>query len=166
MTPGAEASVSTRHADSLKALGLFRGTNNGYEFPLNDNGTIQPNVSATVNGYYANVIKAYEQDPSRYITVEYNFGECSDSIVEKITVENVTAPVAGEKPNYKWSVRGTGDQMNTAKNNENYGVRNGMQWMTDDWDYVFPNDTFVPGKTYYWFVCGNDTGKSSTGSTD
>ena len=123
-------------------------TNNGYEFPLIDNGTIQPNVSATVNGYYANVIKAYEQDPSRYITVEYDFGECSDSIVEKITVENVTAPVAGEKPNYNCSVRGSGYQMNTAKNNENYGVRNGMQWMTDDWDYVFPNDTFVPGKTY------------------
>lgn len=124
-------------------------TNNGYEFPVYDNGSsIIPDVSATVNGYYADVIKAYDQDPSRYITVEYNFGECSDSVVNSIIVENVTPPVAGQKPDYNWSVRGTGYQMNTAKNNENYGVRNGMQWMTGDWDYVFPNDTFVPGKTY------------------
>jgi len=123
-------------------------TNEGYEFPLIDTGTIQPNVTATVNGYSANVIKAYEQDPSRYITVEYNFGECVDSVVEKITAENVTAPVAGQKPDYNWSVRGTGYHMNTAKNNETYGVRNGMQWWTGDWDYVFPTDTFVPGETY------------------
>ena len=123
-------------------------TNEGNEFPLVDVGTIQPDVTATVNGYSANVSKGYDQDPSRYITVEYNFGECSDSVVENITVENVTEPVAGQKPSYNWSIRGTGYQMNTSKNNETYGVRNGMQWMTGDWDYVYPTDTFVPGETY------------------
>ena len=135
-------------------------TNNGYEFPLIDNGTIQPNVSATVNGYYANVIKAYEQDPSRYITVEYNFGECSDSIVEKITVENVTAPVAGEKPNYNYSIRGGGYQMNTAKNayediywknppEQWYFIKNGIGWydLTKN-DWVYEHETFIAGHEY------------------
>jgi len=135
-------------------------TNNGYEFPLIDNGTIQPNVSATVNGYYANVIKAYDQDSSRYITVEYNFGECSDSIVEKITVEKVTAPVAGEKPNYNYSIRGGGYQMNTAKNayediywknppEQWYFIKNGIGWydLTKN-DWVYEHETFIAGHEY------------------
>ena len=121
----------------------------GYEFLTYDNGvSIQPNVATYVNNYDANVCKCYEQDPARYITVEYFFGICNDSVVENIIIENVTEPVAGQKPNYDWSIRGNGYQMNTSKNNETYGVRNGMQWMTGDWDYVFPTDTFVPGKTY------------------
>ena len=121
----------------------------GYEFLTYDNGvSIQPNVAAYVNNYDANVYKCYEQDPARYITVEYFFGICNDSVVENIIIENVTEPVAGQKPNYDWSIRGNGYQMNTTKNNETYGVRNGMQWWTGDWDYVFPTDTFVPGETY------------------
>ncbi len=135
-------------------------TNNGYEFPLIDNGTIQPNVSATVNGYYATVYKAYEQDPSRYITVEYNFGECSDSVVENIIIENVTAPVAGEKPNYNWSIRGSGYQMNTAKNayediywknppEKWYYIKNGLGWFdVTDFDWVYENETFIAGHEY------------------
>ena len=135
-------------------------TANGYEFPLTDNGTVQPNVSATVNGYSATVIKAYDQDPSRYITVEYNFGECNDSVVEQIIVENVTAPVAGQKPCYNWSVRGTGYQMNTAKNayydvywknppEKWYYIKNGIGWFDmTEWDWVYENETFIPGHEY------------------
>ena len=70
-------------------------TTDGNEFTLYDNGvSIVPNVSATVNGYYANVIKAYDQDPSRVIVVEYDFGMCNDSVIENITVVDVTEPVA------------------------------------------------------------------------
>ena len=124
-------------------------TNNGYEFPTYDDGiSIQPGVNAYVNSYAANMTKAYEQDPSRYITVEYNFGEVNDSVIENIIVENVTEPVAGQMPNYNWSVRGNGYQMDSSRNNENYGVRNGLQWWTEDWDYVYPTDTFVPGEKY------------------
>ena len=137
-------------------------TNEGYEFPLIDVGTIQPGVNATVNGYTATVRKAYDQDPDRYITVEYNFGECSDSVVNSIIVENVTPPVAGEKPNYNWSIRGTGYQMDTSKNayydvywknppEKWYYVKNGISWwdVTDGgYDYVYENDTFIPGHEY------------------
>ena len=135
-------------------------TNEGYEFPLIDVGTIQPSVNATVNGYTATVHKAYEQDPSRYITVEYNFGECSDSVVNNIIVENVTPPVAGEKPNYTYSVRGTGYQMNTAKNayydaywknppEKWYYIKNGIGWFDmTDWDWVYENETFIAGHEY------------------
>ena len=136
-------------------------TNEGYEFPLYDNGSsIMPDVNAYVNNYAAKVIKAYDQDPSRYITVEYNFGECSDSIVEKITVENVTAPVAGQKPNYNWSIRGTGYQMDTTKNayydvywknppEQWYYIKNGLGWFdVTDYDWVYENETFIAGHEY------------------
>mgnify|MGYP004505780813 CR=1 FL=1 len=138
-------------------------TASGNEFQLYDNGSsIVPDVSATVNGYYASVIKAYDQDPSTYITVEYNFGECNDSVVENITVENVIAPVAGEKPNYSYSIRGNGYQMDTSKNafldvywknpsEKWYYVKNGISWwdVTDGgYDYVYENDTFIPGHQY------------------
>ena len=135
-------------------------TNNGYEFPLIDVGTIQPDVTATVNGYSANVIKAYDQDPSRYITVEYNFGECNDSVVENIIIENVTAPVAGEKPNYNWSIRGNGYQMDTSKNayydaywknppEQWYYIKNGLGWFdVTDYDWVYENETFIAGHEY------------------
>ena len=136
-------------------------TKSGYEFQLYDNGSsVVPDVSATVNGYYANVIKAYDQDPSRYVTVEYDFGECSDSIVEKITVEKVTAPVAGEKPNYNYSIRGGGYQMNTAKNayediywknppEQWYFIKNGIGWydLTKN-DWVYEHETFIAGHEY------------------
>ena len=137
-------------------------TASGYEFPLIDNGTIQPDVSATVNGYYARVIKAYDQDPSTYITVEYNFGECNDSIVEKIAVVDVAAPVAGERPNYTYNILGSGYQMNTAKNayyddymhnQKLYYIKNGIGWydLTDD-DWVYEHETFIPGHEYRAYV--------------
>ena len=138
-------------------------TADGYEFPLYDNGvSIVPNVSATVNGYYANVTKAYDQDPSRVIVVEYDFGMCNDSVIENITVVDVTAPVAGEYPSYTYNILGSGYQMNTSKNAylyvywENppekwYYIKNGISWwdVTDGgYDYVYENDTFIPGHQY------------------
>ena len=135
-------------------------TASGYEFPLIDNGTIQPDVSATVNGYYARVIKAYDQDPSTYITVEYNFGMCNDSVVEQITVVDVTAPVAGERPNYIYNILGSGYQMNTAKNayydaywlnpaEKWYYIKNGIGWfdMTES-NWVYEHETFIAGHEY------------------
>ena len=125
-------------------------TNNGYEFPLIDNGTIQPNVSATVNGYYANVIKAYDQDPSRYITVEYNFGECNDDVVENITITNIDAPVAGQTPDYMANCFGTGYSM-AGTNSGNWKV-NGIVWLRDGNNYtgyIMNNtETFQAGHVY------------------
>ncbi|MBR5284552.1 MAG: hypothetical protein IKU27_05840, partial [Clostridia bacterium] len=136
-------------------------TASGYEFAVYDDGTsIQPNVSATVNGYYAKVIKAYEQDPSTYITVEYNFGECNDSIVEQVAIVDVTAPVAGQRPNYTYNILGTGYQMNTDKNaykdiywtnptEKWYYIKNGIGWfdVTEE-DWVYEHETFIPGHEY------------------
>ncbi len=136
-------------------------TNNGYEFPLYDNGSsIVPGVSATVNGYNANVIKAYDQDPSSYITVEYNFGECNDSVIEEVKIVGVTEPVAGEYPTYSYSILGSGYSMNTSKNayydaywknppEKWYYIKNGIGWfdMTEG-DWVYENEKFIPGHEY------------------
>ncbi len=161
-------------------------TNNGYEFPLIDNGTIEPNVSATVNGYYADVYKAYEQDPSRHIAVEYNFGECNDSVVDNVIIYNVTEPVAGEKPSYTYSISGSGYQMDTGRNayyddwmhnQKLYYVKNGISWwdVTDGgYEYVYENDSFIPGheyqckvylKTEDGFEFANDDGTPTVSAT-
>jgi len=139
-------------------------TKNGYEFPIIDTGTIQPNVSATVNGYYATVIKAYDQDVSRYITVEYNFGECNDSVIETIVIENVTTPVAGEKPTYSASIRGSGYYIDTNKN-ASYDaywknppekwpyIKNGIGWYdVTKGDWIYSHESFIPGHEYMVYV--------------
>ena len=119
-------------------------------------------IRDSVNGYYARVIKAYDQDPSTYITVEYNFGMCNDSVVENITVVDVTEPVAGEYPSYTYNILGSGYQMDTSKNaylddywnnpqQNPYYVKSGISWwdVTDGgYDYVYENETFIPGHQY------------------
>ena len=144
---------------------LWVQTANGYEFPVHDdNGRIMPNVSATVNGYYATVHKAYEQDPSRVIEVEYDFGMCNDETVEQIAVVDVTAPVAGEKPSYTYNILGSGYQMDTAKNayyddymhdQKLYYIKNGIGWYDvtgGGYEYVYETDTFLPGHEYRCIV--------------
>lgn len=126
-------------------------TASGNMFPLYDNGSsIVPDVSATVNGYYARVIKAYDQDPSTYITVEYNFGMCNDDVVENITITNIDAPVAGQTPDYTANCFGTGYSM-AGTNSGNWKV-NGIVWLRDGNIYtgsIMDNtEKFQPGHEY------------------
>ena len=135
-------------------------TSAGYEFMTRDLGSIEPYVYPTVNGCYANVIKAYEQDPSEYVTVVYDFGYCNDSVVENIEITDVTAPVAGEKPSYYYNIKGTGYHTDPTANayyddwmhnQQLYYAINGIQW----WDMtsgsakdVYENDSFIAGHRY------------------
>lgn len=126
-------------------------TASGNMFPLYYNGSsIVPDVSATVNGYYARVIKAYDQDPSTYITVEYNFGMCNDDVVENITITNIDAPVAGQTPDYTANCFGTGYSM-AGTNSGNWKV-NGIVWLRDGNIYtgsIMDNtEKFQPGHEY------------------
>ena len=126
-------------------------TKNGYVFSTYDDGiSIQPNVGAYVNDNGANVTKGYEQDPSNYITVEYFFGICYDTVVEKIDVENVVSPVAGKTPTYTVSIRGNGYLLEGTTSG-NWMV-NGIVWLRDGDNYtgsiMDKTDTFLPGHTY------------------
>ena len=110
-------------------------TKNGYVFSTYDDGiSIQPNVGAYVNDNGANVTKGYEQDPSNYITVEYFFGICYDTVVEKIDVENVVSPVAGKTPTYTVSIRGNGYLLEGTTSG-NWMV-NGIVWLRDGDNYT------------------------------
>ena len=116
---------------------------------------------AIVNGKYVILPeKKAGQDPVRYVTVECNFGKCNDSVIEEITIENVTAPVAGEKPTYTATVRGNGYHID-ANINKTYDaywknppeqwpyIKNGIGWFDmTDFDWVYENDTFIPGHEY------------------
>jgi len=140
-------------------------TANGYVFnTYNDGTSIQPDVRVYVNNYGANYYKAYEQDPTRHITVEYFFGICNDSVIENIIVENVTPPVAGQRPNYTYSINGSGYSMNTAKNayediywknppEKWYYIKNGIGWFDiTAFDWVYEHEVFIPGHEYHAVV--------------
>lgn len=145
-------------------VNLLDGLNgNGYKFPVTTaDGTVQPDVVATVNGSPAVVEKAYDQDPEEVITVYFDFGKCNDYIIEEITIVDVVAPVAGQHPTYTVNMFGTGYHVDTTKNSYEdiywknppekwYYVKNGVSWwdVTDGgYDYVYENDVFLPGHQY------------------
>ena len=136
---------------------------NHYKFPITTaDGTLQPDVVATVNGSPAVVKKAYDQDPSTVITVYFDFGKCNDYLIEEITIVDVVAPVAGQHPNYDVNMFGTGYHVDTTKNayediywknppEKWYYIKNGVSWwdVTDGgYEYVFEHDVFLPGHQY------------------
>ena len=113
---------------------------------------------AVVNGDYVKPQKTYGMDPSRYCTIEYVFGICNDSEIERIEIVSVTEPVAGEKPAYTGIVRGSGYYIDTAKNSyydaywageKWYYIKNGVGWfdLTES-DWVYENETFIPDHEY------------------
>lgn len=183
MTPG----------DSFKADKYYKFvtdiyTQNGYEFPTYDNGTsIVPGAYAYVNNYAANVSKGYEQDPARYITVEYFFGICNDEVVELIGITGITAPVPGQKPSYTAGVQGIGYHVDTTQNKstEIYWknpveywpyLKNGIAWYDETAsDWVYDHQTFIAGHDYqvtvyvasdngYTFLYDAQEGKYPTGT--
>ena len=120
----------------------------------------EPIYAPFVNGnydYYAGN-KTYNKDAALYTTIEHNFGQCNDSTIETITIDGVTLPVAGEKPTYTATVRGSGYQINAAKNayydaywagEKWYYIKNGIGWYDrTESDWVYENETFIPGHEY------------------
>ena len=160
----AEKFVGGKYYRVFMDVNLLDGLNgNGYKFPVTTaDGTVQPDVVATVNGSPAVVEKAYDQDPEEVITVYFDFGKCNDYIIEEITIVDVVAPVAGQHPTYTVNMFGTGYHVDTTKNfyediywknppEKWYYVKNGVSWwdVTDGgYDYVYENDVFLPGHQY------------------
>ena len=132
-------------------------TKSGYTFPTYNS---EPNFWAVVNGDYVKPKKTYGMDPTRYITISYEFGCCNDSVIENIIIDNVTEPIAGEKPTYTATVRGNGYYIDTAKNSYDdaywlkpaekwYYIKNGIGWFDmTDFDWVYENECFIPGHEY------------------
>ena len=112
----------------------------------------EPNVVATVNGYYAEVFRYPEEDPSALICVRFDFGILNDNIIEQIDIDGVIEPVVGENPNYSCAISGTGYTVNTAYDNGTYAI-NGMCWYDGTFDmWMKPNMTFQIGHEYKVFV--------------
>ncbi len=134
-------------------------TADGYEFwPMVSYDGEEPYIWAEVNGNSTKAHKVYGKDPLRCITVYYEFGMCNDSVIENIVIDNVTEPVAGQKPTYTATVRGSGYYVDVSKNvyyddwmngRKLYYIRNGVSWFdvtASDW--VYENETFIPGHRY------------------
>lgn len=125
-------------------------TRNGNIFDID--AQIEPNVVATVNGYYAEVFRYPEVDPSELICVRFDFGILNDNIIEQIDIDGVIEPVVGENPNYSCAISGTGYTVNTTYDNGKYAI-NGMCWYDVTFDmWMKPNMTFQIGHEYKVFV--------------
>jgi len=123
---------------------------NGYIFDIDPQ--IEPNVAAAVNGYYAEVLRYPEEDPSELICVRYNFGILNDNIIEQIDIDGVIEPVVGEHPSYNCAVSGSGYTVNKAYDNGTY-ANNGICWYDVTFDmWVKPNMTFQIDHEYKVFV--------------
>ena len=136
-------------------------THTGYEFALD--GNLDPDVSATVNGFKASVGEAYDQDPSERITVTYIFGVCNDMYIEEINIVSVPKPVPGEKPVYTVAASGTGYHIQSKDSSkevyeggqyvDKYYIRNGIGWYdltANDW--IYETDSFIAGHDYQCIV--------------
>lgn len=122
-----------------------------------------PNLWAKINGNYVLPTKMDGQEASHYITAECDFGLCNDSVIESIQAVGVTAPVAGEKPSYTYSILGSGYLMDSKKNRyrddyepwtileeeREYYIKNGIGWfdLTKS-DWVYEDETFIFGHEY------------------
>ena len=117
----------------------------GYLFNINRD--LDPDITGNINGYSADVSRVYEQAAEEYVCLTYNFGVCNDSVIEKIVIDNVTAPVAGETPSYSLSVQGS-----AYKSEGEYGfhLKNGVQWtdVTNGNTILYDYTKFIPGHTY------------------
>ena len=134
-------------------------TKAGYAFPtMVSYDGCEPYIWAMVNGNYTKAHKTYNMDPNHYVTIYYEFGMCNDSVIENIVINNVTEPIAGEKPTYTASIHGSGYYIDVDKNsyydaywvNEKwYYIKNGIGWfdLTES-DWVYENESFIPGHEY------------------
>ena len=117
----------------------------GYLFKVNRD--LDPDITGNINGYSADVSRVYEQAAEEYVCLTYNFGLCNDSVIEKIVIDNITAPIAGETPSYSLSVQGS-----AYKSEGEYGVylKNGVQWtdVTNENAVLYDYTKFIPGHTY------------------
>ncbi|MBE6924948.1 MAG: hypothetical protein E7466_06935 [Ruminococcaceae bacterium] len=147
-------------ADKYYKFSVDLCTASGYEFDRHY--SYNSKVLVKVNGgsgFFAQ--KTYNQDLAHYVTVEWVFGICNDSVIENIVIDNVTQPVVGEKPTYSATARGSGYRVDTDRNayyeeyvgqnagKKYYYIKNGIGWFDlTEWDWVYENETFIPGHEY------------------
>ena len=117
----------------------------GYLFKVNRD--LDPDITGNINGYSADVSRVYEQAAEEYVCLTYNFGLCNDSVIEKIVIDNITAPIAGETPSYSLSVQGSAYK---SEGEYGYHLKNGVQWtdVTNGNTILYDYTKFIPGHTY------------------
>ena len=117
----------------------------GYLFNINQ--ALDPDITGNINGYFADVSRVYEQAADEYVCLTYNFGVCNDSVIEKIAIDNITAPVAGEPPSYSLSIQGSAYK---SEGNSGFHMKNGVQWtdLTNGNGVIYDDTEFIPGHTY------------------
>ena len=125
-------------------------TNSGYVFALDGNNA--PAVTATVNGNPATVSKAWEQEPSKVITVCYHVGMCNERLIKTVEIVNLEAPYPGKTPDYTATAFGTGYSLENSTGTDYMTDKlyksNGIVWYDENGDYLLYDQPFEAGKSY------------------
>ena len=125
-------------------------TNSGYEFALDKNN--DPAVSATVNGNPATVSKAWEQEPSKVITVCYHVGMCNERLIKTVEIVNLEAPYPGKTPDYTATTFGTAYSLENSTATDYMTDKmyksNGIVWYDENDNYLLYDQPFEAGKSY------------------
>ena len=124
--------------------------NSGYEFALDKNN--DPAVDATVNGNPTTVFKAWEQDPTRTVTVCYHVGMCNERLIKKVEIVNLEAPYPGKTPDYTATTYGTAYSLENSTETDYMTDKlyksNGIVWYDENGDYLLYDQPFEAGKSY------------------
>ncbi|MBE6741660.1 MAG: fibronectin type III domain-containing protein [Ruminococcaceae bacterium] len=104
-------------------------------------------VNATIDGKRVSVRRYEDNSLDGVIGVYCYFGECDDSVVNEVKLNNVSVPVAGQTPKYTGDVMGTG-YVRMAANLQNWQVQ-GMNWRNHVKDYILDKtDIIEPNGVY------------------
>lgn len=135
------------------AVTIWVEADSGYEFnAANDN---TPSISASVNGEWVEVTKAYEYKAWAMVTLTYYFSRIPEKEWIKSVDLSIPAPVAGEKPTYYQISTNTYRLGNVYFSGEtNPKMKNGIAWYpTATGDWMTPETAVFDANTAYTMHC-------------
>lgn len=113
------------------------------KFTSNDGYTFADDATYTINGKAATKTTIRNTD---YYAVTFTCP--AKSSIDSVNVTGIVAPVAGQSPSYIATVPDSaGYQVDIAYNED--GMTNGIIWNYEDYDMLFPDDTFTGGESYH-----------------
>ena len=103
-----------------------------------------PDVTAKVNGELASTMKSYSNDAKQTFVIVYEFMSSEYGEVTMVKIDGLSAPAAGQKPDFDVEIAEGECHANT-----NMGSKNGIVWYDPALNsIVAENNTFVLGKVY------------------
>ena len=105
-------------------------------------------VNATIDGKRVSVRRYEDNSLDSVIGVYCYFGECDDSVVNEVKINNVSTPVAGQTPKYTGDVIGSGYTRKANSDSSTWQVQ-GMNWRNHVNDYLLNKTDIIDPNGLY-----------------